>query len=216
MDERALFGELCEKSLANQYEKEIAKENAKCSDSHYEKMSGILGYNVKRHCLHISKRLIAAILAVAILLLVGCTAYIYREKIKDLVAEIHDKYVKVFSDSEQTDPIPENQIYSLEYIPEGYYCVEEKILPIFVSYKWQNDEGNIISFTQDIMNTNIFMDAEHGYSKVMDLENVEIYYSNATKFNYYIWSDGVYLMMLSFDTEVQESELIKIIQGIKK
>lgn len=216
MDERALFGELCEKSLANQYEKEIAKENAKCSDSHYEKMSGILGYNVKRHCLHISKRLIAAILAAAILLLVGCTAYIYREKIKDLIAEIHDKYVKVFSDSEQTDPIPENQIYSLEYIPEGYYCVEEKILPIFVSYKWQNDEGNIISFTQDIMNTNIFMDAEHGYSEIMNIDNMELYHCSTFQSHYYIWSDGVYLMMLSFDTEVQESELIKIIQGIKK
>ena len=78
MDERALFGELCEKSLANQYEKEIAKENAKCSDSHYKKMSGILGYNVKRHCLHISKRLIAAILAAAILLLVGSNRYFHK------------------------------------------------------------------------------------------------------------------------------------------
>lgn len=216
MDERALCGELCEKSLANQYEKEIAKENAKCSDSHYEKMSGILGYNVKRHRLHISKRLIAAILAAAILLLVGCTAYIYREKIKDLIAEIHDKYVKVFSDTEGTNTIPIDEIYSLEYIPEGFYCIEEKILPIFVSYKWQNEYGNIISFTQDIMNTNIFMDAEHGYSEIMNIDNIELYHCNTSQSHYYIWSEGVYLMKLSFDTDVQESELVKIIQGIKK
>ena len=216
MDERALFGELCEKSLANQYEKEIAKENAKCSDSHYEKMSGILGYNVKRHRLHISKRLIAAILAAAILLLVGCTAYIYREKIKDLIAEIHDKYVKVFSDTKVINTIPIDEIYSLEYIPEGFYYIEEKILLIFGSYKWQNEYVNIISFTQDIMNTNIFMDAEHGYSEIMNIDNIELYHCNTSQSHYYIWSEGVYLMKLSFDTDVQESELVKIIQGIKK
>lgn len=216
MDERTLFGELCEKSLSNQYEKEISKENAKCSNSHYEKMSVILGYNVKRYRLHLSKRLIAAILAAAILLLVGCTAYIYREKIKNLIAEIHDKYVKVFSDDEENNTIPINEIYSLEYIPEGYDCIEETILPILVSYKWQNDEGNVISFTQDVMNTNIFIDVEHGYSKVMELENVEIYYKNTSQLNHYIWSDSVYLMKLSFDIELQESELIKIIQGIRK
>lgn len=215
MDERTWFGELCEKSLSNQYEKEISKENAKCSNSHYEKMSVILGCNVKRYRLHLSKRLIAAILAAAILLLVGCTVYIYREKIKNLIAEIHDKYVKVFSD-EENNIIPINEIYSLEYIPEGYDCIEETILPIFVSYKWQNDEGNVISFTQDIMKTNIFIDVENGYSKVMEFENVEIYYKNTSQFNRYIWSDGVYLMTLSFDTEVQESDLIKIIQGIRK
>lgn len=96
MDERNLFGELCEKSLYDQYEKEISGENAKCSASHYEKMSAILGYSVKRYRLHLSKRLIAAILAAVILLLAGCTVYIYREKIKNLFAEIHDRYVKVF------------------------------------------------------------------------------------------------------------------------
>lgn len=151
MDERNLFGELCEKSLYDQYEKEISGENAKCSASHYEKMSAILGYSVKRYRLHLSKRLIAAILAAVILLLAGCTVYIYREKIKNLFAEIHDRYVKVFSDAEENSTIPISEIYSLGYIPEGYDCIEEKILPVFVSYKWKNEQGNIISFTQDIL-----------------------------------------------------------------
>lgn len=216
MDERNLFGELCEKSLYDQYEKEISGENAKCSASHYEKMSAILGYSVKRYRLHLSKRLIAAILAAVILLLAGCTVYIYREKIKNLFAEIHDRYVKVFSDAEENSTIPISEIYSLGYIPEGYDCIEEKILPVFVSYKWKNEQGNIISFTQDMLKTNIFLDYEHGYSKITVIENIEMYYNNNGQFSHYIWSDGLYLMTLSFNAEIQEAELVDIIQGIKK
>lgn len=217
MDEKAIFGQMCQQALVNQYNREMSQcqENAKCSHAHYRKMSAILGYKVKENR-RFTKRVIAAILAAVILLLAGCTAYVYREELRGLVAEIHELYIKIFPDdgnrNQAQDTITE--IYSLDYVPDGYTIVRESIWSSRVRYEWRNEFGDAIIFTQSTTISGSF-DREHGGYEIINIDGKEIFYHYGVSSYVYLWFDGKYYMDLTFDEELPEDELLFILNGIE-
>lgn len=157
------------------------------------------------------KRIIAILVAAA-LLLTSC-GIIFRNEIREVFEEF---FVKLSYDggNESTESI--NDVYYLSYVPEGYVLEKEKITPVRVQYEFSNKDGQFLFFEQRaIISSHYFMDIETGYSRIMEIENYEIYYRTANGFHWFVWNNGKYSIQLRSNIRLSNDKLIKIIEGIK-
>ena len=181
-DNRELFKKALVEALYSKYENEIKEssdESAICSPAHYNKLRR-LGIKVKEQRVgRISKKSFVAILVAATLLLVGCTAYVYRDKIRDIIENVYEKYIHVTYDSGKPNDSVRNveKPYTLTYIPDGYELISESNTPIRIYYKWQDEKGNEITFRQRTLDGTAFqLDVEQGYTEKLKCGDYIIYF----------------------------------------
>ena len=133
-DNRELFKKALIEALYSKYEDEIKEsesESTVCTPAHYNNLRK-LGIKVKEQRIgRISKKSFVAILVAAALLLVGCTAYVYRDKVRNFIETIYEKYIHVtYNDDENLLGSELSEAYVLTYIPDGYELIEESKTPI--------------------------------------------------------------------------------------
>ena len=219
IDERDMFKKALAEAMYQKYDCELAKANngidISCSKRHYLRLSAILGFNVG-NAKRFSKRLLAAILAAA-LLLTGCTVYAYRTEIKEFFVEIYEKHIRVTYDTDKNNLMGKNiaKAYRATYIPEGYELVKEVNTKVDVSYKWKDLNGNIIILQQKVFDgTGLFVDAEQGNTCIINCEQCEVYCRVIDGLYYYIWTNQDYVFTLTSTTQLSNNELLEIINGI--
>lgn len=209
--------------LSEKYDEELAKcrkEDAYCSDEHYRKMSEILGFNVCREkkVMRLTKKTLIAILIAAALLLLGCGAVIYRYELKGLIQKICRRDIELYYDENEVSEGKETieEIYELTYIPEGYTLVREFSNDFLVRYEWISSTGEDLLFEQSPLKTSkLSIDSEHGEMNIIEIEDCEIYCRTIDSKYCYIWHDELYIMIMDFDVQIEDAELIKIINGIE-
>ena len=219
IDERDMFKKALSEAMSQKYDCELAKANNEidisCSKRHYLRLSAILGFNVG-NAKRFSKRLLAAILAAA-LLLTGCTVYAYRTEIKEFFVEIYEKHIRVTYDTDKNNLMGKNiaKAYRATYIPEGYELVEEVNTKVDVSYKWKDLNGNLIILQQKNLDiTSFLLDAESGNTKILDCDEYKVYCRVIDGLYYYIWINQDYVFTLTSTTQLSNNELLEIINGI--
>lgn len=218
--DRELFARAVNEGVMSRMELDLAEFEGKvnCSKSHYRRISEIIGYRVGPSEKRTSfKRAVAVALIAAALLLAGCAAVVYKDRIGDFFVEIFDTHIKgsFAEESENNNEIIE-EYYSLSYVPEGYELVDEIMNPGLVRYKWVNSEGNTIVFEQlPKTETQFTLDAEEGNSYIITKEGEDIYCRIIDKTIYYIWTDGEYSLTIKADENLSTAELEKIIDGIR-
>ena len=61
-------------------------------------------------------------------------------------------------------------VYHLEYLPEGYSISIENIRPAGVQYKFINEKGDYIWFEQKTVDgTDYVVDSENGYAQIKEI-----------------------------------------------
>lgn len=213
MDKKLIFGELCEQTLINQYEKEFSgcRENAKCSDKHYEKLGKIIGEKLKKNS-RVHRRLLAALIAAIMILLAGCTAYVYRDEIKGFIVEICEKYTRVTPEEDDGTGDMIDKAYSVGYIPAGYVKTDGITSGYRVYYEYQNEKGQTISFTQK-KTLDSYFNTEYSSEDVLSINYGDIYCRSTENSYYYIWEKNGYYITLKTDAELDADELERIING---
>ncbi len=218
--DRELFARAVNEGVMSRMELDLAEFEGKvtCSKSHYRRISEIIGYRVGPSEKRTSfKRAVVVALIAAALLLAGCAAVVYKDRIGDFFVEIFDKHIKgSFAEGSENNNEIIEEYYSLSYVPEGYELVEEIMNPGLVRYKWVNSEGNTIVFEQlPLTETQFTLDAEEGNSYIITKEGEDIYCRIIDKTIYYIWTDGEYSLTIKADENLSTAELEKIIDGIR-
>ena len=187
-------------------------EEIVCSDKHNLAMKTIIYGKAatKRHLSPKAKRLIAILVAAA-LLLTSC-GIIFRNEIREIFEEF---FVLLSYDGDEADIIDE--VYELGYLPEGYSLKDEKIRPVRVQYDFQNENGDYIWFEQKLLDgTDFVVDNESGYAEINNIEDYEIYYRYTDGRHVYVWNDGKYSMFIRSNLELPTSEIVLIIEGLTK
>ena len=220
MSQRDMFKKAIIEAMYEKYDSELSCAdsdlNVACSKKHYLKLSMILGFTVGNNK-SFSKRILVGIL-IAALLLTGCTAYVYRNEIKEFFVEIYEKHIRITYDNDNKTTMGKTTIepYRVSYMPNGYEQIDQFETPIHVSYTWQDSNGNTIDLQQKILDgRDIFLDAEHGESKIINYKQYEIYCRKIDNYYHHIWNDGDYAMTLVSTVEISDDELFKIIEGFK-
>ena len=216
--ERELFGKALLEGITEKFREELeeSKENKICSSEHYNKISNIIGHKIRKNN-NFRKRTLIAIIVAAVLLLSGCTIYIYRNEIRDFIVEIYESFIKVSYDEDgQSEGEYIKEYYALSYVPDGFELINEDKTPLMVLYEWENQSKNSLKFEQFLLDgSNFYLDNEEGYTSVIEYKEFTIYY-HSTDTNYkFIWNDGYYIMVLSSSIPISEENLYQIIDGVK-
>ena len=218
--EKQLFKSAILEALSQKYEQELAecREDAKCSKEHYLRISEITGLPLarvmgKRRSL---RRTFVAVLIAAALLLAGCTAYVYRNAIKDFFEEVYDTHIKLSYSGEQTDnELYIKDIYSLSYVPEGYQLVREVKNEVCVRYIWESKSGDTLVFQQSLINeSDFFLDSDAENMLCTEYNGISVYLRSSNNVWLYFWNDGKYGISIDSEQKLSDEVLEKIIDGI--
>ena len=217
-EERALFSQALREGLARKFEAELAQcpEPIQCSEEHLRKMNEIIeGHARAVRLARLKRRIVAAMVAAALLVLTACTVYAYRGEIKEMLVQIYEAYINLFYDesgSEGDDEIAMH--YILGYVPEGYELVEERQEASVGKQKWVHPNGDYIILQQFVWDGTVYsIDSEMGEMSITTFGSVEVYY-RATQLHTYIWNDGTYSFMLSTSSLLTNDEIGLIINSL--
>lgn len=211
--------ELFKQALVEGVNRRLDREIAACDEEiaysrrHIKAMTRIVNGKTPRKPL--STKMIAILVAAAILLLAGC-AIIYRNEIRDFITDVQEFFVKVTFDAGESESRVIEEVYELTYIPDGYEIESEYIYKYMVQIVIRDSRGDKIKFTQRPLDNSSFMvDVEHGYDEIFSVGDYRIYYQEADGINCYIWNDGKYAFKLNSTEELSLQMLKQIINGIK-
>ena len=211
----ALFKQAINEALTNKFQRmaDACDEEIVCSRRHKKAMRAIVnGKTLKKP---LSTKMIAILVAAAILLLAGC-AIIYRDQIREFILDTKELFVNVdFSDGENNSQQIE-EIYELTYLPEGYSLQNQEINRMRVQYAFKNGNDHKIKFIQQTLDASTFsVDSEHSDTIIFELEHYTIYSRKTGATFYYLWNDGKYALQINSSEQLSNNELLSIINGLK-
>ena len=214
----ALFKQAINEALTNKFQRmaDACDEEIVCSRRHRKAMRAIVsGKTPRKPMTPVNRRVVAVLIAAAILLLAGC-AIIYRNEIREFVTNIKEFFVEVKFDEGENDSQNIDEIYELTFIPEGYILADERINRMAVQYVFLNTDGKSIRFMQQALDSSTFsIDSEHSDNTIISIEDYTIYSRIAGNMHYYLWNDGKYALKLISAIELTDEELLSIINGLK-
>lgn len=210
-----LFKQAINEALTNKFQRmaDACDEEIVCSRRHRKAMRAIVNGKTPRKPL--STKMIAILVAAAILLLAGC-AIIYRDEIREFITNIKEFFVEVKFDEGENDSQYIDEIYELTYIPEGYSLEDQAINRMRVQYIFTNADNRSIRFIQQPLDSATFsVDSEHSDTILIEIEEYTVYYRIAGNMHYYLWNDGKYALKINSALELSDNELLLIINGLK-
>lgn len=209
-----LFKQAISEGLSKKFDRVVNSytDEVVCSEKHDIAMRTIVygKANTKRAWSPKMKRIIAILIAAA-LLLTSC-GIIFRNEIREVFENF---FVKLTYSSDGTESKTIDEVYELTYLPEGYTLEKERITPISTQYNFVNKKGDSIKFWQRILNSSeFFLDIESGYSKILEIEEYDIYYRFTDTYHCYVWNDEKYYMKLTSSRQLSNDDVILILEGI--
>ena len=209
-----LFKQALTEAVSNKFDIITANctEEIACSEKHNLAMRAIVyGKTDTKHICSPRMKRIIAILVAAALLLTSC-GIIFRNEIREVFKDLFAS-ITFREDESKVETIED--IYQLEYVPDGYSLEEENISLLSVVYKFVDKKGNIIKFKQSVLNNIDFViDSEKGYSEIIDIEKYDVYYRYTDTYHCYIWNDSKYALKLKSNIPLSNETILLIIEGL--
>lgn len=165
------------------------------------------------------KRILAVLIAAAILLIGSIAVYANRDAIIRFTQKIFGNHTKVsysIQDNDSYVPSRIEQEYTLTYVPEGYELMNSMSNLIFVWAEWKNETGDYLRFGQSVINGGIHgLDNESSISEQIQIGEFEVCSSHhISSVSTYIWTDGMYVYKIECHTDISLEELARIMSGI--
>lgn len=163
----------------------------------------------------IRKGLLAAILAIIVaftgLMSVSATRTPFVEFIKKVLPQFNE----VTLSDEATPPVERIETeYTLTNLPDGFEITEYQKDDLVVMSKWGNQIGEDIVLFQEILDSNLSIDTEHGYEEIVI--NGYSAYLNKYELNSSLkWTDGYYWFTLSVPNNLH-NEVITLAENISE
>ena len=209
-----LFKQALKEAVSNKFDKmaDECTEEIVYSEKHKLAMRTIVyGKTDTKHVWTPKMRRIIAILIAVALLLTSC-GIIFRNEIREIFKEFFVSLT--YENDEKTQQIIE-EVYSLSYIPDGYFLEKEMIEKTFVRYEYKNESGETFFFEQRaLIQSDYYIDSESGYSKIEEIEEFDVYYRFTDKNHHYAWNDGKCSIKMKSSVKLSNEEIIFIIDGI--
>lgn len=148
-----------------------------------------------------------------------------RQFITNFLIEITDTHSKIkISDSEAKERekslknnkyrIKFDKEYSVNYLPKGYYTVEEIKQPSVLTVNFENEEGKKITFQQYLDHTVANMDREDAKEEYIDINGSAAILYTENNYRTIVWkANKNFLEIMAND--ISREEIIKIAMSVK-
>ena len=212
--------ELFKQALVEGINRRLDREIAACDEEiaysrrHIKNMARIVrGKEIKKP---LNRKMIAILVAAAILLLAGC-AIIYRNEIREFVSKVYESFVDLRFDEGENYSQTIEETYELTYLPDGYTLEKSVTNRMGVEYLFVNADDNHIRFIQRPIDAASFsVDIENSDNEIIEIGNYTVYSRKTNGTYYYLWNDGKYALHIYSVQQLSDNELILIINGMNK
>ena len=162
------------------------------------------------------KRLIALLIAAAMVIFGGLTVYAHGDQIVRFVKEVFSSFNTVSYESDSDVPEYIETEYTMEYVPEGYEKSSESIDDAGVWIQWTREEGEEIIFKQGLINTSIMNnDNEHSSDEHIQIGEFTVYHiSSDTGYCSFVWTNNEYTFRIASLTPLSLEEATKMIESV--
>ena len=128
-----------------------------------------------------------------------------------LIGIVSAKIIEENIENIETYPTEIKTVYEFTYMPEGYELKSKTVQSLVVMYVYEER----ITLKQKVIDKSEFkMDNESGYSKIMVIDEIDIY-TREDRINTYIFKFNGYILQIQFKNKIDNEELDKMIKGIK-
>ena len=127
------------------------------------------------------KRLIALLIAAAMVIFGGLTVYAIGDQIVRFVKEVFSSFNSISYESDSDVPEYIETEYTMEYVPEGYKLAQDDISEAKVWIQWTNADNSEILFKQYLINqTYINDDNQHSTDGHIQIGELSVYHVAST------------------------------------
>ena len=163
------------------------------------------------------RRIVAIIIAAALIFALSVTAFAFRDSIKKFFFGIYENFVYISSDGDGADPSPMEieQLYTISDIPDGYEKILETREKAIAQQCWASDTGAIILQQAISKNTTVSSSNENGIVKEVRIGNRDtymIYEENSYTFH---WEEAGYLFMLNASGAFSYDTVIALVENVR-
>lgn len=162
---------------------------------------------------HLSKRAVAIVAIIAMLLTTACSVKAFREAISEFFKGIGDGFYDFYIEHNSPDSI--EQRYCFVTYPEGFEEISNEVSETLVVQRLQNADGDKIVLSQGVGTGSFAVDAENGKIESLDVNGIEVLLYVKDGNNFAMWVNNSYYFMLAYygDIDVQSmKELIEMIE----
>ena len=154
------------------------------------------------------------VLIAAVIFLVGCAAFIYKEEISNFFVAHFSTHNVVESNGEETSTITVE--YNLTYVPEGYTIFYDQNDEFGITKRYSNNFSEVLIFEQRVNNgTKYVFDIEHNAYTIEEYDGKAIYLSEGRTSYSILWFDNGYSFYISLYSSTDKNEIFKLIDGVK-
>ena len=163
------------------------------------------------------RRIVAIIIAAALIFALSVTAFAFRDSIKKFFFGIYENFVYISSDGDSADPSPMEieQLYTISGIPDGYEKILETKEKAIAQQCWASDTGAIILQQAISKNTNISSSNENGIVKEVRIGNRDTYMIYEEGSYTFHWEEAGYLFMLNASDTLSYDTVTALVENVR-
>ena len=163
----------------------------------------------------VTKSLLAAIIVIIVTFIGLMSVSAIREPIIDFVKKVFPQYNEITLNKGSVLPVDTIETeYTLTYLPEGFKLETYQKDDCGIFAVWRNENGEEVTFSQDILNLNVSVDTEHGYEE-LNINGYPAYFIYYEQNAILSWSDGEYCFTLNVPINYKD-EIITMSENVSE
>ena len=161
---------------------------------------------------HFSKRAVAIVALIAVLLTTACSVKAFREAISEFFIGIRDSIYEFYIEQDSHSSI--EQRYCFVTYPEGFEETSNEVEETFAVQRLQNADGDKIVLTQTLGDTSLSVDAENTECEQLDVNGIEVLLYERNGTNVAIWVNNSYYFTLAYYGDIDTPSMQELLEMI--
>ena len=168
--------------------------------------------NTVRH-FHFSKRAVAIVAIIAVLLTTACSVKAFREAITEFFVQIRESCYDFFVDYDNHDTI--EQRYCFVTYPEGFEEISDEVTETSAILELQNANGDTIVLSQICGTGGLSIDNENGTLETLDVNGMEVLLHVYGRNHIAYWINDSYWFIFAYYGDIDTQSMQELIGMIE-
>lgn len=166
---------------------------------------------------HFSKRAVAIVAIIAVLLTTACSVKAFREAITEFFIGVSERCYDFFVEENNDSPDTIEQRYCFVTYPEGFEEISNEVEEnlTFAIQELKNADGDTIVLSQAIGDVPLSIDNEHGTLETLDVNGMEVLLYVYDRNNAAFWVNNSYFFTLAYYGDIDTQSIRELIEMIE-
>lgn len=166
----------------------------------------------------VPRRIAVILIAALITFCMMMTISAIRVPVVNFVINVYEDFISIFVEKEEEVEVPDSieDIYMPSYIFGDYSLVTSNKNNKYVETIWLDTNNNIMILNQDVLETDykIYLDNNGVDYQSANFKNLNVHFSSKNDQYFFIWTNGYYKFELVCSTQIELSEVEKLIESL--